>query len=125
MKCGWLVPVGAFAQSGNQAARCLGSVMTRAGFSRVIHGLVEECDSGNRSAFSRRVGVSVHTPSRWIRTGTIRIDSLLRLCMRLGLQPVDLLLRNREVRFGPLEVREFPRPTPEVSDQLGPSRDGF
>ena len=94
--------------AGRSATGEPGSIVTRAEFSRVVRRLVDALDDGNRSAFARRVCVSVHTPSRWIRSGTIRLDSLLRLGARLGLQPVDLLLRDRNLRFGPMEVDVSP-----------------
>ena len=96
--------------AGRAAARDPRAVVTRRDFSGTVRWLVDELDSGNRSAFSRRIGVSVHTPSRWIRSGTIRLDSLLQLCARLGFRLVDLLLRDRGIRFGPIEVEDFPRP---------------
>ena len=99
---------GSLCTAGSQAVYRPQLVVTRDDFSDVIRRLVQKCDSGNRSAFSRRVGVSVHTPSRWIRTGTIRIDSLLQLCMRLGLDPVDLLLRGRKIHSRPMAIRELP-----------------
>ena len=95
--------------AGQWAARNPLAVVAQDEFSRTIRWLVDELDSGNRSAFARRIGVSVHTPSRWIGSGTIRLDSLLRLSARLGLQPVDLLLREREIRMGTQQVDALPR----------------
>ena len=83
--------------------------MTPTAFSSAIRWPVEELDDGNRSAFSRRVGVSVDTPSSWIWSETIRPDSLLQLCARLGFQPDNLLLRDRDIRFAALAVEDFPR----------------
>ena len=79
-------------------------------FSNAVQHLVDTLDSGNRSAFSRRIGVSVHSPSRWIATGTLGIDSLLRLCLQLGARPVHFLLRSCEIPVGPPEVPEPPSP---------------
>ena len=101
--CGDLCAAGRSAACGSLA------VAAREEFSGVVRRLVEELDSGNRSAFARRIGVSVHTPSRWIGSGTIRLDSLLRLSARLGLQPVDLLLRERKIRMGTQQVDALPR----------------
>lgn len=44
-----------------------------------------------------------------MRPGTIRLDRLSRLYAQLGLQPIDVLLRDREIRFGPVEVEDFPQ----------------
>ena len=85
--------------------------------------LLDKLDDGNRSAFSRQVSVSVHSPSRWTRSGTIRLDSLLQLCGRLGLWPVDLLLRSRGIRFGPVEVEDFPRRRRSAIDWLQVERE--
>ena len=77
-------------------------------FSRVVRHLVDTLDGGNRSAFARRIGVSVHSPSRWIASGTVSIDSLLRLCMQLGARPIHFLLRGGDVPVGPREVQAPP-----------------
>ena len=99
---------GELCAAGYTAARGQERVAARRDFSELVRWLVNECDGGNRSAFARRLGVSVHTPSRWIQAGVIRIDSLLLLCMRLGLRPAGLLLGDGPPRFGPVEVDSFP-----------------
>ena len=59
-----------------------------------IRSLLFLLDEGNQSAFARRFGVSLPTPRHWMRTGVVRLDYLLRVCWRLGLHPLDLVLEG-------------------------------
>ncbi len=96
--------------AGEAVARQPSRAATPRDFSHAVRHLVDTLGDGNRSAFARRIGVSVHSPSRWMATGTVGIESLLRLCMQLGLHPIQFLLRSGDLPVGPREVRAPPRP---------------
>ena len=59
-----------------------------------MYALLHHLDEGNRSAFARRIDVSLPTPGHWIRTGVIRFDYVLRICWRASLPPTRLLLAD-------------------------------
>ncbi|MDE0712551.1 MAG: hypothetical protein OXH60_10515 [Rhodospirillales bacterium] len=99
---------GPLRRPGGNGEASLARTATPSDFSRVVRHLVDTLDDGNRSAFARRVGVSVHSPSRWMASGTVSIESLLRLCMQLGVRPIHFLLRGGDLPVGPREVRAPP-----------------